>query len=149
MSKRATKPSTKAMTITPERILPDAVGAKLVGSIAPDPSSLVEQVTPESLRGINIERVVTLDPGTLIRGKYLGPGAALEVTDPVTGEARDVGTHRFEVRDGVVARVMDSHQLGRELPQYTGKRVRVIKLGLVDTRKGRRVNDFIVAPEVE
>lgn len=118
-----------------------------MSKIAPDPMTFIEDITTKSLEGISIERVVTLDPGKMIRGKYLGMGAVMEVSDPVTGEVRELGTHRIEVRDGLVARLMSSHQLDRELPPLMHKRVRVMKLGQVSTRKGRRVNDFIVAPE--
>lgn len=130
-----------------EALATTAVGAELVTGLAPDPATLVETITPDALRGVTIERVVTLDPGQMVRGKYLGMGAILEVHDPVTGEVRELATHRIEVRDGVVARIIESHQIARELPQYMGKRVRVMKLGQVSTRKGRRVNDFIIAPE--
>lgn len=123
------------------------VGAELVQGLAPDPATLVEDITPASLVGVNIERVVTLDPGKMVRGLYLGLGPKVELTDPVTGEVRELDTHRIEVKPGVVARLIESHQLARELPPLQGKRVRVMKLGQVSTRKGRRVNDFIVAPE--
>lgn len=130
----------KALTTT-------AVGAELVTGLAPDPSTLVEDITPASLVGVNIERVVTLDAGKMVRGLYLGTGPVVELTDPVTGEVRELQTHRIEVKPGVVARLIESHQLARELPPLKGQRVRVMKLGQVSTRKGRRVNDFIVAPE--
>lgn len=107
----------------------------------------VEAVTPESLRGVNIERVVSLEAGQMIRGEYMGPGPEIETTDPVTGEVRNLGTHRFKVADGVALRVISSHQLSRELPQHVGKRVRLMKVGQVQTRKGFRVTDWVIGVE--
>ena len=124
-----------------------AVGAELVRSIAPDPTSLIETVTAESLKGIDLERVVSLDAGQMLRGIYLGTGPNVELTDTVTGEVRELATHRIEVRPGMIARVIESYQLARELPPLKGQRVRVIRLNQVSTRKGRRVNEWVVAPE--
>lgn len=125
----------------------DAIGAELVTGIAPDPSTLVEDITPQSLKGMTIERVVTIDPGKMITGTYLGKGPLIEIADPVTGEVRELATHRFEIRPGVVGRVIESHQLARELTEdKVGEKLRVMKLGQVSTRKGRRVNDWVVGP---
>lgn len=126
----------------------DAAVETALATVAPDPASLVQSVTPELLEGVRVERIVTLEAGQAVCGIYLGEGAHVEVNDPVTGEVRDLATHRIEVRPNIVARLIESHQLKRELPQHLNKEVRVIKLGLVDTRGGRRVNDFIVAPVV-
>ena len=115
---------------------------------APDYQQYVEQVDNSWLEGIKIERIVTLEAGQGVRGMYLGIGPTVEVTDPVTGEVRDLPTRRIEVKKDIVVRLLDTSQLKRELDATpVGTRLRIIKLGQVDTRKGRRVNDFIVAPE--
>jgi hypothetical protein len=114
---------------------------------APNYQQFVETVDESWLEGIKIERIVTLDAGQGVRGAYLGIGPTVEVSDPVTGEVRDLPTHRVAVRDNVVVRLLESSQLKRELAVIKpGTQVRIIKLGQVDTRKGRRVNDYIVAP---
>lgn len=116
--------------------------------MVPDSQSFVEKVDPSWLEGIKIERIATLEPGDGIRGIFQGPGPTVEVSDPVTGETRDLGTWRIEVKPDVVCRLLTSSQLEREFRAIAvGRRVRVIKLGQVATRKGRRVNDFVVGVE--
>lgn len=116
--------------------------------IVPEVADLVEKVTSESLVGIQIDRIVNLEAGQMVRGKYLGTGPEVEVHDVVTGEVRNLVTHRIEVRPNIVVRLIESFQLKRELPPLLNKRVRVIKVGQVDTRRGTRVNDWVVAPEL-
>lgn len=131
-----------------ENGITDVVPVGTSAVAAPDYQQFVETVTADWLEGIKIERIVTLDNGQGVRGEFLGVGPTVEVSDPVTGEVRDLPTWRIEVKKDIVIRLLDSSQLGREFKTMTvGTRVRVIKLGQVDTRKGRRVNDFIVAPE--
>lgn len=122
------------------------VDAELMAGII-DPAQLVEPITKAALEGVNIERILSLDAGQMIRGTYLGKGPKAEVTDPVTGEVREIDTHRIEARPGIVARIFDSHQLARELEGKNGERLRIMKLGQVSTKKGRRVNDYIIAVE--
>lgn len=120
--------------------------AELMAGIV-DPAQLVERITKSALEGVNIERIVSLDAGQMLRGIYRGKGPMAEVTDPVTGEIREIETHRIEAKPGVVARLFNSHQLARELEGLDGKRLRIMKLGQVQTKKGRRVNDYIIAVE--
>jgi hypothetical protein len=113
---------------------------------APDLQQFVEQVDASWLEGIKIERIVTLETGQGVRGLYQGIGPTVEVSDPVTGEVRELPTHRVEVKKDITIRLLESSQLKRELAVIPiGTNVRIIKLGQVETRKSRRVNDYIVA----
>jgi hypothetical protein len=123
-------------------------GLEAFTDLVPTADSFITPVTADLLQGIAIERLVKLEPGQAVVGKYLGLGAHVEINDAVTGEVRDLPTHRIEVRPNVVVRLIESYQLKMELPRLIDKRVRVILLGKQETRGGRRVNDFIVAPEL-
>jgi hypothetical protein len=115
---------------------------------AGDVSGFVEQVDASWLEGVTVERVVTLEAGQGVRGVYLGPGAPVEVHDPVTGEVRELGTWRIEAREGIVLRLLDSAKLRREFPGIAvGSRVRVMRGGQIRTGAGRNVTDYIVAVE--
>ena len=144
MANRKTK--TNGSTTTTTALATTATDTDIMAGIV-DPAQLVERITKSALAGVNIERIVSLDAGMMIRGKYLGLGPKAEVTDPVTGEVREIDTHRIEAKPGIVARLFDSHQLARELAGKEGEHLRIMKLGQVTTKKNRRVNDYIVAVE--
>ena len=128
--------------------LTDAGITEIVPVKAPELQGFVENIDATWLEGIKIARIVKLDDGQGVRGIYMGLGANVEVHDPTTGEVRDVPTHLVEVRPDVMVRLIESSQLKRELAIVPpGTRVRIMKIGQVDTRRGRRVNDYIVAVE--
>lgn len=119
----------------------------VMGVVVPDVTGFMTELRPEDLLGIQIEKIVTFKANQVIRGIYLGMGPVVESTDPVTGEVKELGTHRVQVSKDIIIRLISTYQLARELPQHVGKRVRIIKLGQVE-RGTKRVNDYIVAPEL-
>lgn len=108
-------------------------------------TAFVTPITKEDIAKTAIERLVTLDAGQKVVGTYLGLGPTVELTDTMTGEVRDVATHRIQVAPNVTIRLIESYQLKRELPQHKDKKVVVMKLGQVNTRMGKRVNDWVVS----
>lgn len=111
-------------------------------------TAYVEQFDASWLDGITIERIVPLQEGQGVRGIFLGRGPSVEVADPVTGEVRELGTWRIEVSPGVVIRLLDSARLRSDLAALAPQvKVRIMRLGSVDTKRGRRVTDYIVGVE--
>jgi hypothetical protein len=128
----------------------EAIKEMTVAESLPAPASLVERYDQSWLEGIDIERIVSLEEGDGVRGIFRGSGPEIEITDTVTGEVKALGTWRIEVRPGIVVRLLDSAKLKREFPTIpVGRKVRVMRLGQINTRAGRRVTDYIVAPERE
>lgn len=129
----------------------DAVRATNAAAVMvrqPDASDLVETIDQSWLDGVTVERTITLEEGQGIRGRFLGSGPPVELTDPVTGELKELGTWRIELRAGIVARLLDSARLRVELRSATlGRRVRIARLGTLRTSKGRNVTDYLVAWE--
>jgi len=108
----------------------------------------IEVLSPEFLEGVQLERVVKLEDGQGLRGKFLGAGAFIQTTDMTTGEVKDLPTWRIEVRPNQVARLIGTYQLNQAfsiMPPST--LVRVARIGLVETKNKRRVTDYVVAVE--
>jgi hypothetical protein len=114
-------------------------------------TDIVEKVDRSWLDGVQLERLLTLADGQGIRGLFLGAGPLVEMTDPATGEVRPVGTWRFEVRPGIIVRLLGGARLDAEFKSMeAGKvRVRVARIGQVSTRRGRRVTDYLIAKEID
>ncbi len=81
--------------------------------------------------------------GQFIDGIIEGAGPEVEVHDPVTGEAKALGTHVFNC-GGAKFALLTSYQLDRELPKLVGRRVKVTYGGQHDTKRGTRVRDFLI-----
>jgi hypothetical protein len=115
-------------------------------------TAYVEQIDASWLKGVAIERIVPLADGQGIRGVFLGAGPPVEVSDPVTGEVRPLGTWRFQVAPDVVIRLLDSARLKSDLSAFHtdgSVRLRVMRLGQKKTNRGRNVTDYIVARETQ
>lgn len=108
----------------------------------------LEELSPEFLEGVSIERIVKLADGTGIRGTFRGRGGDIEMVAKGDAPPQIVATWRIEMIDGNVARLMDAHQLSQAFTSMSvGTKVRIAKIGTVETRAGRRCADYIIAVE--
>lgn len=117
-----------------------------------DTSAFVQTADATWFTGIKLERIVTLQDGQGIRGHFLGAGGPVDVSDPVTGEVKALGTWRILVAPNIVCRLLDSAQLRSEFANLRGDgtvRVRVIRVGVAKTGRGRNVTQYVVGTEVE
>jgi hypothetical protein len=106
--------------------------------------------TAETLKGYQLEHVLSVKEGHAIKGVYLGIGPSIDMTDDTTGEVRAVKTHRLQIGPNMIARLIGSVGLdSKMLDDYIGKEIMVLRGPKVDTRKGRRVNQYIVGPAIE
>jgi len=117
---------------------------------------LVETMDASWMEGVQVERVVILEDGKGIKGKFLGEGPPCEVADPVTGDMRPLKTWRIEIKPNIVARLLGSARLNSEFScpsemeehPRLGQRVRVGRIGKVESKRGRQVTDYFVAWEM-
>lgn len=99
--------------------------------------------------GFACEVIRSLPEGSMIEGEYQGVGPSVEMQDPGTGEVRDVPTVRLLHVSGVVVNIPETAQLKRLRSVPVGKRVEISNLGQIDTRKGRRANDYRIDIETD
>lgn len=107
----------------------------------------IQQVGPDWLQDLVIERLISLEDGQGFEGDFVGEGPPVDLTDPVTGEVRPCRTWRFRMSDKVTIRLLDSARLSSELPRLAPDgtvRLRVARLGYKATSRGRRVTDYLV-----
>lgn len=99
----------------------------------------------EDLQDYAIEHVTKLKQGRMLRGKFLGEGASIEIIDDKSGEVRTIRTWKIEVGPLKVARLIGSAGLDKHfLNVQPGGTCIVVRGPQVETNKGRRVNQFIV-----
>lgn len=113
-------------------------------------AAFVQEIDASWLKGVDIERIVPLADGNGVRGIFLGEGGPVEVTDPDTGEIRALGTWRIRVQPQLVIRILDSARLRSDLAKLATDgtvRVRVMRLGVKNTSRGRRVTDYVTGVE--
>ncbi len=126
-----------------------SMASRLSGTAA---ASGVETFTADSFEQVMEEyqfgaKVVTLEQGQGFRNVlYIGPGSPVETTDVETGEPKALPTHEFELPDGVRVKLIESHQMRVELPPLIGQRIVLIRGGAQDTKKGRRVTEYLIGP---
>jgi len=87
-------------------------------------------------------QIVTLSPGQVIEGVYLGVGAPVDCKTP-DGEMGSVKTHNFDMGQGITVGILGSHTLDSELPAYVGRKLYVEK---GETKKvgSRQVNQWLI-----
>lgn len=124
-------------------------------------------VTADDLARYQITHVVTLAEGQAITGYFFGEGAPIRMEDPggrpdpATGEVpmRDVRTWQIMTPQGVIARLIGSAGLDKYFVDSDGNPTKdaelwarlkvdllVVRGPQTTTRKGFRVNQYIVAP---
>lgn len=93
-----------------------------------------------------VRHFINLKEGQKLLGNYTGEGSGMDFTDPQTGEVRHAKTFIFQVRDNISVELLGSHQLEKRMKDVAiGKRVAIMHCGQVNTRTGRRVNDYLIA----
>lgn len=96
--------------------------------------------------GFSAEVIHTLQDGEAIRGVFAGPGGAVEVSDPNTGELRQLPTWRVRAKDGgLVVSLLGAAQLNARLAGVAvGTEIFVQRKGKTRTTKGRNCNNYLV-----
>ena len=114
------------------------VGGKPLGYVPED---------EDAFAGMSVTTMVSLDDGRAIRGIFEGPGPAVQMTDPQTGEMRDVGTWLLRVAKNVCFQFATSSQLDSKLGAYPiGEVVSIKKLAESRrSRAGRVVSQYLVS----
>lgn len=138
--------TTEAMAVTPADVA-DIKTLDELSDASTDVARYVEQFDASWLKGVQVEKIVPLADGQGVRGAFLGAGGPVEISDPLTGEVRPLGTWRVRVAASVVIRLLDSARLRSDLcnlPTDGSAHVRIMRVGSVDTKRGRRVTDYVV-----
>lgn len=100
--------------------------------------------------GYSVEKVVSLKQGDCLRGKLLGRGGDMQVTDPVSGVPRPIGTWRIQVAPGAIAVLKTAAQLEASLAAYRpGQELAIVRGGSTRSAKGRNVTEYMVLPKGE
>lgn len=101
----------------------------------------------DAFAGMSVTTMVSLDDGRAIRGIFEGSGPPVEMTDPQTGELRDVGTWLLRVAKNVCFQFATSAQLDAKLKSYpVGEVVSIRKLAESKrSRAGRVVSQYLVS----
>lgn len=121
-----------------------AEGFELPGVGKADPAHAA-RLLAEMRDGTMAPKIISLEePGSYVTGILIGEGSGVDFKD-ADGEERILPTFNFRLENGFIAGVIASHQMSKELPNFIGKNVRVMKLGQFTSKKGRRVNDFAIA----
>jgi len=119
--------------------------AKETQALATNTDSMFGAFNPAELADYEVAPIVRrLEPGQAVRGILEGEGSPIEMEDPRSGETKSVRT--WVIKAGNMrAAIMSGYQLDKELPSLVGKHV-VIAMGeQAETRKGQRVNQYIIA----
>lgn len=101
----------------------------------------------DAFAGQSVTHMVTLEANAAIRGIFEGPGDSVEMTDPSTGELREVGTWKIRVAKTVCMQFATSAQLDAKLKSYPIGAVVTIKK-LPESRRsraGRVVSQYLVS----
>lgn len=105
-----------------------------------------DDIAASELANYTLEHVVSLQEGKGLKGIYRGPGPELEFTDPQTGEVRPIKTWRLELSADVVADIQGSMGLDKKMAAcVVGRRYLIVRGPQINTRRGFRVNQYIVA----
>ncbi len=93
-------------------------------------------------KGRLLRQIVTMQEGSFLEGRLVGPGAPIDVKAP-DGETSACRTWDFDMGNGITVGILGSHQLDSELPHLVGHRLYVEKYG---TKKvgSRQVNQWCV-----
>ena len=112
--------------------------------------------TTQLLSRFNVRHVVKLDEGQAITGKFAGEGPQMDVTDEATGEVRQIRTWLLQTSPSATAVLPGSVGLDKHFIDLDGAFVHQIGTELIvvrgpqtNTRKGRRVNQYLVGPAVD
>lgn len=101
-----------------------------------------------AFEGHEIERMIQIPEGRSLAGIYRGRGGDASLPNPTTGEVQVLPTYRIapDGKAGVVVSVVGSAALARQLEAVPeGSHIVIARGGLVQTRAGRFVRDWIVA----
>lgn len=105
--------------------------------------------SPNVPEGFECQIVRNIPEGKAVKGEYLGPGAKIEMIDAGTGEVKDVPSVRLRLTGGLTLDIPESAQLSRLRNVAVGKLVCIARLGQVQTRGGRRCNEFKIDVETD
>jgi len=135
------KPKKKADTVSLSEVVP---AADALATRAGVRTFSADDIEAAMSSGTAMPIVESLDEeGKGVRGLYQGAGAPVEFTD-ADGEVRTLATHVFKVAAGARVAIVGSHQLDHELPDLEGHEVTVIRGSQGSTRKGRRINRYLI-----
>lgn len=96
--------------------------------------------------GYSSEMVHTLQDGETIKGVFLGRGGNVEVSDPNTGEMREIPTWRVRSKSGAVTiNLLGASQLNARLAGLVeGTNLVISRRGKSRTARGRNVNNYLI-----
>jgi hypothetical protein len=96
-------------------------------------------------KGYKVTRDLVLADGDVFEGTMVGPDKSRPFVDDKTGEVREVPAFLLDGVDGVRYRILAGSKLARLLePVEAGAELAIQRLGMVETRAGRRMTDYAV-----